>query len=163
MQKGFTLLEILIAISVMIVGIVGIYALVPKIISVTSVNTDRFIASQLAREGMELVRNIRDTNWLEGESWDMGLTICQPANNKFCEAEYDDHSLTSYDAGPDSGSFLQVDSNGFYNYGEGTQTKFKRKIKITPQGNVLKVEIELSWEGKGSPLVIKENLHKWLR
>jgi len=151
-QRGFTLIEILIAISVMTIGIVGIYTIVPNIIAVTGANTDKFIASQLAREGIELVRNIRDTNWLKGLSWDNGLTGCVEG----CEIDYNDSSLS-----PFMDRNLKVDTDGFYNYQNGTDTKFKRKIIITPNGDVLNVKVQIVWSGKGSPYETLENLYNW--
>ncbi|MDI6883128.1 MAG: prepilin-type N-terminal cleavage/methylation domain-containing protein [Patescibacteria group bacterium] len=151
-KSGFTLSEIMIAISVILVGILGIYALVPKLVSINFSNLNRFVASQLLKEGVEIVKNIRDTNYLEGENWDNGLTFCSLG----CEIDYDDSGLTL-----SQGRYL-IDSGDFYNYEQGQETKFKRAIFITPQGaDTLKVKVEVSWKGKGSPLEIREDLYNW--
>lgn len=152
MQKGFTLIEILIAINVMIVGVVGIYALVPSIIKTTATNSNRFTGSQFAREGVELVRNIRDQNWLNMVNWDTGLTGCGTG----CEMDYDDAGLIIF-----QNRLLKVDTNGFYNYETGTESIFKRKIIITPQGNWANVKVQIIWSGEGSPLEVEENLYDW--
>jgi prepilin-type N-terminal cleavage/methylation domain-containing protein len=151
-EKGFTLIEMLIAVSVMTIGIVGVYALVPQIISVTASNTDKLIASQLAREGMELVRNIRDTNWLKNANWDAGLTGCIGG----CEMDYNDSALSFF-----AGRKLKIDANGFYNYESGNESKFVRKITITPSSDTLTVKVEISWEGKYSPYSVTEKLYNW--
>jgi len=151
-RDGFTLIEILIAISVLIVGIVGVYAIVPRIVGVTAENRDEFIASQLAQEGLEIVRNMRDSNWLRGVAWDSGLNNCSSG----CEIDYNDASFSSY-----ADRFLKIDNNGFYNYDSGEDTKFKRKITITPSSNVLDVKVEIFWSGKGSPFQIEEKLYRW--
>ena len=150
-KKGFTLLEIMIAISVMTIGIMGIYALVPKIISIGGANNNRFIASQLAREGLEIVRNIRDTNWLEGNSFDQGL------NNGDWRVQYNRDYLLSFSDEP-----LKIDAQGFYNYNSDQLTKFKRKVTIShPESNNLDVKIQITWSGKGSPFIIKEKIYDW--
>jgi len=155
MNRAFTLIEIIVAIFVMTVGIVGVYALVPKIISITSANTNSFTASQLAREGIELIRNIRDTNWLEEDSFNDGLTTCSGG----CEIDYDDSEFTAYDVG----RYLRINANGFYNYdpvsGTNSETKFKRKITITPDTDILNVKVEVSWAGDS--FVVEENLYNW--
>lgn len=151
-KKGFTIIEIMIAISVMAIGIVGVYAIVPRIILVNKINTNRFIAAQLAREGIELVRNIRDGNSLKEVNWDSDLGGCQSG----CEMDYNDSSPSYY-----SGKRLRIDSNGFYNYGNGKQTNFSRKIRIIPNGNNLIVEVEVDWTGKYSPFILKEKLYDW--
>ncbi len=150
MSKGFSLIEILIAISVMIIGIVGIYNIAPRTISWTATNIDRFIVSQLAREGLELVRNIRDTNWLKGENWNKDL-----APNDY-EIAYNS-GLSSF-----QDRFLKIDGDGFYNYQNGASTEFKRKITIAsttdPEG--IKIKSMISWSNNKS-FTIEENLYNW--
>ena len=152
MNKAFTLIEIMVAISVMIIGIVGVYAVIPRIISISAANTSRFIASQIGREGIELVRNIRDANWLEGGVFDDGLTDCASG----CEIDYDDSVFVSFQE-----RYLKIDTNGFYNYETGQATKFKRKITITPGVDFLNTKVEITWSGEGSPLEVEENLYNW--
>ena len=160
MKNGFTLLEVIIAISVITIGILGLYALIPKVISISSANIDRFIASQLAREGIEIVRNIRDTNWLEGVgvSWNDGLTDCSTG----CEADYNDESLVTY-----QDRYLYINGiDGFYKYISSPspadkRTKFKREIIIIPDTDVLNIKVEITWSGRGSPLEVKEKLYNW--
>lgn len=62
--KGFSLLEVLIATFILVVGILGMIGLISR--SITSAIEDRqaIIAAGLAQEGIELVRNIRDTNMM---------------------------------------------------------------------------------------------------
>ncbi len=157
MKKGFTIIEISIAMAVMAVGLVGIYALVPRVIKTISLNKDRFIASQLAAEGLELVRNKRDSNWLEQSvasttPWNSGLTSCSSG----CEADYDDLSFTSY-----QGRLLKLDSNGFYNYESGEETKFRRKITINAEEeDVLSVKAEVFLPTGGS-FSLEEKLYNW--
>ncbi|MBU2579067.1 prepilin-type N-terminal cleavage/methylation domain-containing protein [Patescibacteria group bacterium] len=151
--EGFTLIEIMIVISVLCIGIVAIYSLVSKSISVGSSNVNSFLASQLAKEGVEIVRNARDANWLKGVNWITGLTGCSNG----CEGDYNDSTLS-----PWNNRFLKIDSNGFYNYETGTDTKFKRKIIITtPFATSTSVEVQVIWPGLGSPFIVKENLYDW--
>lgn len=145
-------MEIMVAVSIMTIGIVGIYAIVPRVVSITAEQNNKFIASQLSREGIEIVRNIRDSNWLERVNWDNGLTDCSGG----CEIDYDDLALVSF-----QGRYLKIDSNEFYNYQDGQDTKFKRKITITPDTDILNVKVEINWLGKGSPFEIEENLYNW--
>lgn len=65
---GFTLIELLIAISVFMLGIMGAFSLSLNNLNTAKDNTQRVIAANLAREGLELVRNIRDSNWLAREA-----------------------------------------------------------------------------------------------
>ena len=150
-SKGFTFLEVMIAISVITIGIIGIYTLIPRVISITSANIDKFIASQLGEEGIEVVRNIRDSNWLkEGTAWDNGLT------DGDWRVQYDKDFLLAFSDEP-----LKIDGNGFYNYDVGSLTKFKRKVTVSHLENYLNVKVQITWPNKTSPFEAEENLYDW--
>jgi len=74
MNKAFTVLEVLIATLVLTIGGLAAYTMVQKIVFSTFSSSYRLTAAYLAKEGIETVRNIRDTNWLEGENWDSDLS-----------------------------------------------------------------------------------------
>ncbi|MBZ9578331.1 prepilin-type N-terminal cleavage/methylation domain-containing protein [Patescibacteria group bacterium] len=170
-NKSFTLLEAIIAIFIITVGVVGVLGLVSQTIGSVIVSSQKLIAAYLAQEGIEIVRNIRDTNWLEGApSWDEGLgeddwegdyTMTQNLN--FC----------LFACGYDDLSFLKIDANGFYSYSAGNDTKFKRKITIAdkedlsdpPDGvyDKMTVTVEVFWREKGKTYNVsaQENLYNW--
>jgi prepilin-type N-terminal cleavage/methylation domain-containing protein len=150
-SKAFTLIEILIAITVITVGVVGFHAAITRVASLTFSNSDRFIASRLAQEGMELVSNIRDTNWVEKTNWDNGLS-----DNDY-RVQYNKEELLTYSDTP-----LKIDNYGFYNYDNGDDSKFTRKVTITHvSADELKIKIQITWSGKSSPLEVQEHLHNW--
>ena len=64
LSKGFTLIELVISIFVMSVGLVGVFGAFSVISILTSDSANRLAGSYLAQEGVEIVRNIRDNNWL---------------------------------------------------------------------------------------------------
>jgi len=149
MAKGFSLIEILIAILVMTIGIVGIYAIVPRSVHWGEVNVNKFIASKLAQEGLELVRNIRDTNWIKGEPWNNNLA----AGDNY-EIDYNDTELSL------ENRFLKINDDGFYQYENGKETKFKRKISIEEcDSGCLKIISKVSWQNNDFSL--QENLYDW--
>lgn len=169
--KGFTLMEVIVALFFITVGIIGSYALISSTISSTSYASNKFTASYLAQEGIELVRNIRDTNWLQGEghTWNEQLATaicsgtCDGANNG-CRVDYNsvtsaDPTLLAY-----SGQFLNIDGNGFYSYSGSNQTKFKRKVSIDSSTvDILRVCVRVEWQEKGKTYQItaQENLYNW--
>jgi type II secretory pathway pseudopilin PulG len=63
-QNGFTLLETVVAIGIILFGLLSIIALSTSSLIVSDVSSDEFLAANFAREAMEVVRSIRDTNWL---------------------------------------------------------------------------------------------------
>jgi prepilin-type N-terminal cleavage/methylation domain-containing protein len=174
-EKGFTLIEIVISILILSVGIIGIFNAFSMVVILTSDVSNQLTGTYLAQEGMEIVRNIRDTNWLNmdarysfGEdynySWLKNIDLC--ANG--CEADYttntDGYSVMLPWSG--DGNYLNIDSsidtNGFYSYKTGSRTKFKRKIiiKCLPDYNcndpinnyIMKVVVQVSWDKKATIL-----------
>ena len=80
-MRGFTLLEVIIAISILSMGIAGSVALINRTISLGFAVNKQLIAAYLAQEGMEIIHNIRNTNWIEDGvpalspvAWDDGIT-----------------------------------------------------------------------------------------
>lgn len=69
-KKGFTLPELLVAMSVIVLVIFASTNLVISIIRSNTDNINTMIAYGLAQEGLEGVRNIRDSNWLLGARFD---------------------------------------------------------------------------------------------
>lgn len=156
-SKAFTLIEVVVAIAILAIGLVGAYGVLPLIIKSQAINIDEFLASQIANEGVELTRNLRDNNWLLWLSdWKTGLKGCSLG----CEIDYNDTGFTVIG---ESGRFLQIDpTNGFYNYGLGTDSKFKRKITIIEDASgYLNTKVEVTWNGNGSPFILEENFYDW--
>lgn len=73
-SKGFTLIEVIAAIFLVTVGMGGAYTLIQRTTAFTPVVSARLTATYLAQEGIENIRNIRDTNRLEGEAWNAGIS-----------------------------------------------------------------------------------------
>jgi prepilin-type N-terminal cleavage/methylation domain-containing protein len=68
--KGFTLVETLVAISIFTVSLLGIMSLLASNIANTTYAKQKMIASYLAQEGIEYIRNIRDTHVIySGATW----------------------------------------------------------------------------------------------
>lgn len=70
---GQTLVELIAASFVLAVGLVGVLALTTANVRNQTIGNIRLVGSNLAREGIELARNIRDTNWIQTLPWDQGL------------------------------------------------------------------------------------------
>lgn len=64
-RRGFTLIEVVMATFILTVGVLGSFSLVQRITTVTLSVSSQLEALYLAQEGIENIRNIRDSNWLE--------------------------------------------------------------------------------------------------
>lgn len=62
-QRGFTMIEVIVMASVMTVGILSTLLVANATLQTSNTNERRVAATNLAREGVELVRAARDSNW----------------------------------------------------------------------------------------------------
>ncbi len=141
-KRGEALIEALIAITIIVVGLLGMYSLLSRSVSLTRVVTDRYVAANLASEGMEVVKNIIDTNVLELKPWNQNL-----ASQGDYEVSYNSLSLSSF-----SGKALLYNSKkGLYSYeAGGMPTNFIRKITLEPKGpEEIQVNSRVSWLSRG--------------
>ena len=167
-QNGFTIIELVISIFILSIAIIGIFNAFSMMVVLTSNTEDRLTAAYLAQEGMEVIRNIRDSNWLNADAntnpdtivpWDDGLSECEQSTG--CEVDYkttgpDSLGFNLNPVRPWAEDYLKIDPiNGFYNCNTGTTTKFKRKIKIQTASlppYVMKVLVQVSWDEKANIL-----------
>jgi Tfp pilus assembly protein PilV len=88
---GFTLVETLVAISIFTMSILGLMSILASGISNTTYAKQKMVASYLAQEGIEYVRNLRDTSVLYDvagaqHGWDAfkpPRAISYPVNSDF--------------------------------------------------------------------------------
>ncbi len=67
---GFSIIEVLVGIFVFSLWLVSIFMLLSSSLNFNELNKNKIIASNLAREQIELVRNVRDSNYKLFYSWD---------------------------------------------------------------------------------------------
>jgi type II secretory pathway pseudopilin PulG len=76
-EQGQTLVETMVAIFIMVMGITAALGLAIYSFNATSLVNKQVVGMGLAREGMEAVKNMRDTNWLQSNSFDLECN-CYP-------------------------------------------------------------------------------------
>ena len=65
-KLGFTLLELIVAIGIIMTGILSVFGLFLQTSKIQRAQEGEGLALDLAQEGIEVVRSIRDSNWLAG-------------------------------------------------------------------------------------------------
>ena len=65
-ERGETLIEAMLAMAVILLALLGLLSLSSFNYLSSRETFNRNIALDLAREGIELARNVRDSNWLRG-------------------------------------------------------------------------------------------------
>jgi Tfp pilus assembly protein PilV len=148
--KGFTMLETVIATAIVMIGIMGLLIASQSSVLVVYLARDRFTAAYLAKEGAEIVRNIRDQNSLRAITWNSGLAL----GNYI--ADFNDSALSAYTPN----TFLRINPTGFYHYTDGTITKFTRRITITNiDVDSIRVEVRVNWDTH--TFLLEEILYNW--
>ncbi|MEK7077848.1 MAG: prepilin-type N-terminal cleavage/methylation domain-containing protein [Patescibacteria group bacterium] len=166
---GFTLVEAIVAIGVISVGFVGSLVLLSKSSSQASLLKNRVVVSHLAAEGVEVVRNIRDTNWLKGFPWRTGL-----ADTTGGIVDYDSAAVDASDASEGrkclnwNGSFYR---HALASGGYACNTTFKRHIELATKSetvsgqNVDYLEIKsiVEWREKTrtQTVTVVNHLYDW--
>ncbi|MEK7194059.1 MAG: prepilin-type N-terminal cleavage/methylation domain-containing protein [Patescibacteria group bacterium] len=137
LKAGFTLVETLMAISILVLAVTGAFSAAHSGITSAIFSKDQIVAFYLAQEGIEQIRNMRDENGLRGQNW---LTnIAQNPSDpcyfavgaRACRVDVVNDTIASCGA-PGSCPFLKLDPvNGFYSYVSGNDTRFKREISLS--------------------------------
>lgn len=73
-RRGQSLIEAIVALGIISTAISSALSLAVSSLSAEKDSGAAVTAGNLAREGIEVVRMIRDSNWLAGNAWDAGLT-----------------------------------------------------------------------------------------
>lgn len=73
--KGFSLTEVMIGIMILTIAIVSASNLLVSLVRTNRLNVQTLQAYYLAQEGVEAIRNIRDTNWLHNFDFKGGDAI----------------------------------------------------------------------------------------
>jgi len=177
-NRSFTLLEVAVAIALIAVGIYATMALAGSSFRVMDRQKNKSIAIALAKEGMEIIRNIRDENWLIGKTledgsindWRDGL------NEGIRDIDYKNHKISGAGATEDcenDGQVLKLDSNDSYQHENGDDTIFKRLMAISRNedldgndnaNNDLLVKVIVCWTERGGEqkeVILEDHLYNW--
>ncbi|OGY53763.1 MAG: hypothetical protein A3A24_02525 [Candidatus Buchananbacteria bacterium RIFCSPLOWO2_01_FULL_46_12] len=179
-NKGQTLLEMVFAIGILIMVVTAILALSTSSIFGQKGSESQITANSLAREGIEVVRNIRDSNWLAGQAWDAGLVGPGSGLSSITAIPVFDHLANSWvlDFSADESTTVNI-FGGVYNQQkvgvpvQGLTTPFRRLLTLysicqLANGSQhqsidcgadkkvgIKVEAAVNWLERGQPHQIK--------
>lgn len=175
-SKGFTLVETLVAIFVLVIAVTGPMSAVVNSLKASFLARDQIVAFYLAQDVIEAIKNVRDNNylvelqatspnfgtWLKPGNQDNIPPPCINPANKTCSIDTSglktgnpirfksDHSDCSSSNKCDI--FLDTTNNVFTHDDSDTSTKYKRIVyldKIQNNGSredELKIVVEVEWE-----------------
>lgn len=157
-QNGMTLIETLVALFVLSIALTGAFTMIVSNLANAKAAQNSFIASGLAQEGIEVVRNLRDSDWLaspQREFGSLGSFAGPLADGIYC-LEW--NSVELIDFGCDS--TLYKSATGVYQYDiGGTPTPFRRTVAITRSGDEIVVVVTVSWSDRSRAKQIQAETH----
>ncbi len=161
-RRGQALVEAIVAMGVLSIGFLGIFQLLSQSLALNRVVSDNYVASYLAGEGIEVVKNIIDSNIIDQGpgNWKNGL------DDGSYEVQYDSATLMN-----NQGRFINYDpgpSAHIYSYGSGSPTIFKRVVTIENIGGVpgreMRVKSKVTWTARGggaSQAEVEDHFYNW--
>ncbi len=168
-KQGLTLIETLIAISILLMS-----AVMPMTIYSNSIVNARYASEQitatyLAQEAVELVKYMVDTRFNQGSSWfgnssSPELPNCDGSGfGNVCTTEVSSGSICR---GVSCSSMLYFDINNLYTHDNtGTPTKFSRTVEFdgNPNTEGALVSSTVTWKsgGKDRNVTVEEYVTKW--
>lgn len=170
LSEGFTLIEALVAIAILLIAVVGPMSVIGGSLSQASTTRDQLIAINLAQEGIEVVRQKRDSNMLA--CWGSFTSPCSTWAVGIAVGNY---AVVSVDATPISlcspapglcttkQKLVRQDAAGWYYQGVGgTPTKFSRVVNISdvPLSAEKIITSTVTWSVGGAPksVEVKESI-----
>ena len=165
-MRGFTLIETLVAITVLTMIIIGPLSLAAKSIGASLLSQNQITAFYLGQEALEYIINVKDNNFLQGLDWLNGLNNCLGADG--C---YVDIPRNTINACVGTCPLIKYDDTGgfYYNYQTGQNTIFIRTAKVTKiniQGNndEARIQVTVQWLekfGGQKSFTLQEDIFNW--
>lgn len=157
-DAGFTMMELLFALSIWVLGFTAVIGVFQLVINAGGAAKDRLIAANLAQEGVEIVHNIRDSSYNKGKDWDSGfISDCFNSN---CEVDYQSTSTLTKSTSTVLGYASTTGAYGYFPSGpDVSPSPFKRHVEMvkdygTPcsyasSSECIQVKVEVTWQRKG--------------
>lgn len=154
-KKGFTLIETLVAISILVVATMGPITIAAQGLRSAFFAKEQLTAVYLAQEAIEYIRLARDRYALEyqgandGEWVDTLDASCQGVEgcgvdvreDTFVDCALEGACQLSYDADAIAGN-----DAGMYTYATGEDAPFTRRVRIEGTSNETVVTVVVSWQ-----------------
>ena len=167
-SRGFTLVETLIAVSIFTVSILGLLSVLTQGSINSKYAKQKLVASYLAQEGIEYVRNMRDTYVLYDENFVQfrnKLNSCTDINNACGFDLTFPHDIKGCNQINDCKLYIN-NGGGYDTLSSGTYSGFVRKVwkeNVGTGQDHIKIHSDVSWvQGSGSRNIrFTEDLFDW--
>ncbi|MBU1557668.1 prepilin-type N-terminal cleavage/methylation domain-containing protein [Patescibacteria group bacterium] len=158
-NKGFTLIEAMVAISVLLIAITGPLSMATQGLRSSRFAKNQIVSFYLAQDAVEYMRGVRDANILSDSAWIGTLYDCIGV---YCQVDVTTSSISL--CGTEC-PLLRKSADGLYGYNsEWEETDFRRKVRVYHRiGSNLDeayVEVEILWDNDTKNYKIRESLFR---
>ena len=162
-SRGFTLIETLVAISILMVAVASPLTIAQKGVASAIYAKDQIIASYLAQDAIEYIINLTDQNRLNGVDWLTEITGPNYCDTK-CAVDTSNNSIAFCNNG-ECEMLNYNDSEHIYTLVGGQPSRFTRSVTVIEvnAGIEALITVLMSWENKGKPreLTFKTRIFNW--
>ena len=170
-RRGQTLVEALIALSILTVGFVGIVTLLTKSFQLNRTTSNDTQATYLAAEGIEVAKNLIDHDVYEqlspNSNYSWGSCFPYSGSHYYYPIDYETTDCASLDfsnSPPDTPLYFDPTTDMFsVNSFAGISTNFVRNIEVTNNGDELDVRSTVTWtDGTlSNTITLEDHFYNW--
>ena len=174
-EKGFTLVEALIAIAILMISVAAPLSLAAKGIQAANLAKQQIVAFYLAQDAYEFIKNKTDTNKINNEVYAAGgiikgLDVCV---SDICDVDTIQGGVRRYIPGTKIKYFTDTNVYGFNNSANGSvpvdsiYSRYIKIKKIKDTGNSIdeiKVTVTVEWKkiyGGTQKYVLEGHITNW--
>lgn len=168
-KSAFSLLETIVVLFIVSIGLVSILSLTVDSVRAQNLNKNSLLAYHLAEEGLELIKNVRDTNFIQNTTsspiaWNRYIDGVSP-NNKY-RVDYANFQPVLVSGISEAKLQLSAGANpGFYLHdGTSPDSMFSRMITVDSAGTASSTVSSLvEWvdQGQTYQVELKTIIYDW--
>lgn len=147
-KKGYSLIEVLLVTVIIMISFTALFGFSASVIKSDTESRNEVLAANLAQEGLEMVRNIRDSDMLaltDPSDWRDNL----PSGSNYMPSINSNGKVTLANAGDASVYYDSSTGGRYYNCAascSGLKTSFRRSITVTQiDANKLQITSDVKW------------------